>query len=95
MKSLKYAYLNAYKAGLGYKPIALNPDGGNVGIGTTTPDSKLHIISNASTGTDNYALRLQNTTTVSDARVGISFLDNAQNSQTKFFLNYCINHKNL
>ena len=73
-----YAYLNAYKAGLGYKPIALNPDGGNVGIGTTTPDSKLHIISNASTGTDNYALRLQNTTTVSDARVGISFLDNAQ-----------------
>ena len=31
-----YAYLNAYKAGLGYKPIALNPDGGNVLIGTAT-----------------------------------------------------------
>ena len=34
-----YAYLNAYKAGLGYKPISLNPDGGNVGIGTTSPVS--------------------------------------------------------
>jgi hypothetical protein len=58
--------------------LMINPLGGNVGINTTTPDSKLHIISNASTGTDNYALRLQNTTTVADARVGIAFLDNAQ-----------------
>jgi hypothetical protein len=31
-----YAYLNAYKAGIGYKPISLNPDGGNTLIGTTT-----------------------------------------------------------
>jgi hypothetical protein len=38
-----YAYLNAYKAGIGYKPIVLNPDGGNVGIGTTSPLSKLDI----------------------------------------------------
>jgi hypothetical protein len=38
-----YAYLNAYKAGIGYKPIALNPDGGNVGIGTVSPSQKLHL----------------------------------------------------
>jgi hypothetical protein len=52
-------------------------DGTNLGIGTTSPDSKLHIISNASGGTNNYALILQNTTTVADARVGIAFLDNS------------------
>lgn len=50
---------------------------GNIGINTTDPDSKLHIISNASGGTNNYALRLQNTTTVADGRVGIAFLDNS------------------
>ena len=39
-----YAYLNAYKAGIGYKSIALNPDGGNVLIGTTTDNgSKLQV----------------------------------------------------
>jgi hypothetical protein len=50
---------------------------GNVGIGTASPDSKLHIISDASAATNNYALRLQNTTTASDSRVGIAFLDNS------------------
>ena len=50
---------------------------GNVGIGVISPDSKLHIISDVAAGTNNYALRLQNTTTVSDARVGIAFLDNS------------------
>jgi hypothetical protein len=50
---------------------------GSVGIGTSNPDSKLHIISDAAASTNNYALRLQNTTTAEDARVGIAFLDNA------------------
>ena len=52
-------------------------NGGNVGIGTSSPDNKLHIISDAAASTNNYALRLQNTTTVADARVGIAFLDNS------------------
>jgi hypothetical protein len=51
--------------------------GGNIGIGTTSPDNKLHIISDAAASTNNYALRLQNTTTVADGRVGIAFLDNS------------------
>jgi hypothetical protein len=51
--------------------------GGNVGIGTPSPDDKLHIISTVAAATNNYALRLQNTTTASDSRVGIAFLNNA------------------
>ena len=56
-------------------------DGGKVGIGTTSPDSLLHInTSSTSAGTDNFALRLQNPNTAADARVGIAFSTNAETS---------------
>lgn len=38
-----YAYIQASKEGITYdNPIALQPNGGNVGIGTITPEAKLH-----------------------------------------------------
>mgnify|MGYP001204628091 CR=1 FL=1 len=52
---------------------------GQVGIGTSTPDSLLHInTSSTSAGTDNFALKLQNPNTAADARVGIAFATNAE-----------------
>lgn len=49
---------------------------GNVGINTTSPDTRLHIRNCVNGGTNNFLLTLQNTCTVSDARAGIAFLDN-------------------
>lgn len=39
----EYSYLQTIKGGIGQKNIVFNPIGGNVGIGTTTPDSKLAV----------------------------------------------------
>jgi hypothetical protein len=38
-----YAWLQAVTSGTAFRPIALNPSGGNVGIGTTSPGAKLQI----------------------------------------------------
>jgi hypothetical protein len=43
-----YGYLNVYRAGLGYRPLALQPDGGRVGIGITNPGSTLHVVGSVS-----------------------------------------------
>lgn len=37
------AVMQSGKVGTGWKPILLNPAGGNIGIGTTSPLSKLHV----------------------------------------------------
>ena len=39
----EYSYLQSVKGGIGQKNIIFNPIGGNVGIGTITPDSKLAV----------------------------------------------------
>ena len=51
---------------------------GNIGIGTTTPDSRLHICNAVNGGTDNYSIIIQNACTVADARAGIAFSNNSQ-----------------
>ena len=38
-----YSFLQSSQASVGYKPLALNPNGGNVGIGTSSPGQKLSI----------------------------------------------------
>jgi len=38
-----YGFISVYTALVGYDPLALQPNGGNVGIGTTTPTYKLHV----------------------------------------------------
>jgi hypothetical protein len=50
---------------------------GFIGINTSSPDTPLHIRNCVNGGTNNYILTLQNTCTISDARVGIAFLDNS------------------
>jgi hypothetical protein len=52
-------------------------NGGNVGIGTTSPEEKLHIVNAANASVDNFMLELQNTTTVADSRSGILFSTNS------------------
>jgi len=51
---------------------------GNVGIGTTCPDSKLHICNSVAGNTDNFLIIVQNCCTVSGARAGIAFSNNSQ-----------------
>lgn len=51
---------------------------GNVGIGTGTPDAKLHICNSISGGTNNYLIIVQNCCTVADSRAGIAFSNNSQ-----------------
>ena len=51
---------------------------GNLGIGTSTPNSKLHICNAASSGTNNYLIIVQNCCTVADSRAGIAFANNSQ-----------------
>jgi hypothetical protein len=38
-----YGYLQAVTQGSSFDPLILNPNGGSVGIGTTSPTSKLHV----------------------------------------------------
>jgi hypothetical protein len=45
-------YMQAVKSGTAYLPIAINPAGGNVGIGTTTPSSALAVSGGATIGAD-------------------------------------------
>ena len=51
---------------------------GNVGIGTSVPDAKLHICNAVAGGTNNYLIIVQNCCTVADARAGIAFSNNSQ-----------------
>ena len=51
---------------------------GNVGIGTSVPDAKLHICNAVAGGTNNYLIIVQNACTVADARAGIAFSNNSQ-----------------
>jgi hypothetical protein len=46
-----YGFVQAVDWGVEYKKLGLNPSGGYVGIGTTSPQQKLHIEGNASIGT--------------------------------------------
>jgi hypothetical protein len=54
--SSDYGYIQAVEQAVAYRPLSLNPNGGNVGIGTATPDGQLHIDSGTS-GATTYALR--------------------------------------
>jgi hypothetical protein len=41
--SSDYSYIQAVEQGVAYRALSLNPNGGNVGIGTTNPVTNLHI----------------------------------------------------
>jgi hypothetical protein len=56
---------------------------GNVGIGTASPEEKLHIVNAANASVDNFMLELQNTTTVADSRSGILFSTNSSTGSSR------------
>jgi hypothetical protein len=45
--NLEAGFIQGLKAGVAYEPLLLNPNGGNVGIGTTNPTQKLGVSGNA------------------------------------------------
>ena len=68
-----YGFISAYKTGSGYKSLILNPDGGNVGIGTTIPDTKLKIIKDTTTlSTEaDYAIKIDDGTADTGLYLGV------------------------
>jgi len=60
-----YAFVNATNAGNGALPFVVNPQGGSVGIGTTTPTYKLDILNSGNS--QKQTLRLLNANTSANA----------------------------
>ncbi len=57
-----FGYIKAGKFGTAYTNLALQPNGGNVGIGTTSPNAKLTVSGNAGSGWGNDAAIIINNT---------------------------------
>lgn len=56
------AYIQSIRSGSAYTNLLLNPNGGNVGIGTTTPQEKLHVEGGNILLSNNQYLRAYNST---------------------------------
>jgi hypothetical protein len=67
-----YAWIQPADYGVAYRDLALNPNGGNVGIGTTSPSTELHVYS-----ADQNALKIQTNTGINQIE-----LANSTNSPT-------------
>jgi|GEM_PF-2886321 len=84
-----YSWIQAVKNGTGYRNLALEPGGGNVGIGTTTPASKLSIEAAVTAGTAP-GLLLSNTNGSVGSGAAIDFYFGAYNKSSRIY-SYAVN----
>ena len=84
--SSDYAQIQAVEQGVGYRTLSLNPNGGNVGVGTTSPGVKLDV-------TD--AIRGRNSIRVDGAATGSPYFGLYQNGSEKAYIQYVDSGDNL
>ncbi|SCY14929.1 hypothetical protein SAMN02927916_1276 [Flavobacterium anhuiense] len=67
----EYSWIQSSKGGIGYKSLSINPYGGNVGIGTTTPIGKLDIVV-GTVNTFNPAIQADGSISILNAGAGVA-----------------------
>ncbi len=67
-----YGYIQSYLNTIGNYSLALNPQGGNVGIGTTSPYARFHV-QQASAGSSVVGMILQNVGSTANTAVSLDF----------------------
>jgi hypothetical protein len=85
-----YGWIQSADWGTGYISTVINPNGGNVGIGTTSPVATLHSRTD-NAGSGSTPLLIQNRSVSANTAVGISFAPNTSDTADRSAVIYGVN----